>query len=91
MLPSQAARVLDHDPERIDILATALLGYASAKRTYDAADGDDEKMKLSGDTAAMVRKNSFLIHKERLTHKRYHGEKKDLDGCHYCQAEFYGG
>ena len=87
VLPSEVARAIDHDPERIDLTCATLLGYANSKKVYDTAEGDDAKMKhLPESQQAMVRKNTFAIHKERLHHARHHVKRKVRDPeCRLCQ------
>ena len=91
-LPSVVARALDDDPERIDITCASFLGYSQTKSAYDAASGDDAKLKSYGDeSVSRIRKNTFLMHKERLTHARQHRAEKDLDGCRLCRKELRDG
>lgn len=86
VLPSAAARALDEDPERTDLTCASLLGYASVKRAYDRAKGDDDKLKhIDEDQLARVRKVTFLIHQAKLVHKREHQGSPD-PACRYCRG-----
>ena len=90
-LPSVVAQALDEDPDRIDLTCAVMLGYGQTKSAYDAASGDDSKLKSYGeDAVSRIRKNTFLMHKERMTHRK-HKSVKDLDECRLCRKEFHHG
>ena len=91
-LPSVVAKALDEDPERLDLVCATMLGYGQTKNAYDAAKGDDAKLKnYSDDVLSSIRKNTFEIHKERRHHIREHAVEKDLDGCRLCRKEYRDG
>lgn len=91
-LPSVVASALDEDPEQLDLVCATMLGYGQTKNAYDAAHGDDTKLKnYSEDVLALIRKNTFLIHTERRSHIREHKSTKDLDGCRICRREYRDG
>lgn len=92
VLPSVVARALDEDPERTDLTAATLLGYAAVKRQYDLAKGDDAKTShLDEDTVARVRMNQFIGAKEKRRHAAEHRDERDLDGCRFCRKEYSDG
>ncbi len=91
-LPSVVAKALDEDPERIDLVCATMLGYGNTKHAFDAAKGDDTKLKnYSGDVLDSIRKNTFEIHKERRHHIREHAAEKDLAECRLCRKEYRDG
>jgi len=91
-LPSVVAKALDEDPERIDLVCATMIGYGKTKNAYDAASGDDTKLKhYSDEVLASIRKNTFEIHKERRNHIREHKAVKDMATCRLCRKEYNDG
>ena len=92
-LPSVVAKALDEDPERLDLVCATMLGYGQTKNAYDAAKGDDAKLRktYSEDVLAAIRKNTFEIHKERRHHIREHKATKDFAECRICRREYNDG
>jgi len=71
VLPTQAARDLDRDPDRLSFDCVGLLRYAEAKRAYDLAgiEGRDQeymrKLKRAWPLVDDVEDNEFGILKEK--------------------------
>ena len=68
VLPSQAARDLDNDPEQLSLVCLTLLNYADAKRAFDQAKDKTRDLAAWKDSNLMphVERNTFDLHKERL-------------------------
>lgn len=71
VLPSIAARHLDRDPERVDLVCAEMLQYAQAKLAYESAKDHkarDELVQRSR-LASTVEENVFALVKERRGHR----------------------
>lgn len=81
------ARDLDEDPEQLSLLAIQVLGYGQAKAEYDAAEGDDKKLKhwKGSDIMATVRDNTFKGMRVRLDHRKAHPKGGDV-ACRLCRS-----
>ena len=91
-LPSVVAAALDEDPEQIDLVCATMLGYGQTKDAYDAAGGDDKKLKhYNTDVLNAIRKNTFEMHKERRHHNREHKVEKNMAGCRLCRKDYDDG
>ncbi len=91
-LPSVVAKALDEDPERIDLICATMIGYGNTKEAYDAAGGDDKKLKNYNSVVLdAIRKHTFAGHVERRTHIREHKVEKDMAGCRLCRKDYDDG
>jgi hypothetical protein len=83
--PVRAARDLDEDTEQTVLGCLALLGYANAKRAYDAVKGDPKKLRgFSEDTVATVTKNTYDLTRLAYDHHAGHKELPGEGECWLC-------
>jgi hypothetical protein len=66
VLPSQAARAMDADPEGIDLIGLGLLRYAEAHAAYRRADKTELKAWQGSKVMAMVEENDFADARDRM-------------------------
>lgn len=66
VLPSEAARAMDADPERLDLVCAELVQYAEAKAAYERITDHKARDELVSRSklAAEVEINTFAIAKE---------------------------
>jgi hypothetical protein len=66
VLPSQAARAMDADPEGIDLIALGLIRYAEAHAAYRRANKEELKAWQGSKVMAIVEENDFAVAREQL-------------------------